>query len=86
MSGNEGAGPRGQVSGRSWPPAYGHRLELIRGAVFEVKWGNGNLATCVIDLKASRWRERKEGRNEGRRSSEGFHTWQLIMSFDLLQV
>lgn len=43
----------------------GHRLELIRGRrkgmdEFEVKSGNGNLAKCVIDLKASGWRERKD--------------------------
>lgn len=44
----------------------GHRPELIRERrkgmdVSEVKSGNGYLEKCVIDLKASRWRERKEG-------------------------
>lgn len=55
-----GVKPVGGVASES-----GHRLELIRERrkgveVFEVKSGNGNLAKCVIDLKASRWRERKE--------------------------
>lgn len=53
----------------------GHRLELIRERtkgmeVFEVKPGNGNLAKCVIDLKASRWRERK-GKGVQRVSTDG---------------
>lgn len=37
--------------------------------VFEVKSGNGNLAKCLIDLKASRGRERKE---ERRKEFRGF--------------
>lgn len=55
-------------------PADGHSLELIRERskglqVFEVKSGNGNLAKCVTDLKASRGRERKK---ERRRECRGF--------------
>lgn len=55
-------------------PADGHSLELIRERreglqVCEVKSGNGNLAKCVIDLRASRGRGRKE---ERRKEFRGF--------------